>query len=73
MQALISSVYLNTLAEHTLEVIRRQLSEICSKGYVQVENVLCFSEIYIFPSDCLALTLSHKHTHISWCFPQDSV
>lgn len=33
-QALISSVNLNTLAEHTLEVIMRQLSVICSDVYV---------------------------------------
>lgn len=68
-QALKSSVYLNTLAEHTLEVIMRQLSEICSKVYVQVENVLCISEIDIFSFKlCPALTLSHKRTHISWFF-----
>lgn len=32
-QALTSNVYLNTLAEHTLEVKMRQLSEICAKVF----------------------------------------
>lgn len=60
-QALKSSVYLNTFAEHTLEVIMRQLSEICWKVYVQVENVLCLSEIDIFPSN--SVLLSHCLTN----------
>lgn len=62
-QALTSSVYLSTLAEHTLEVIMRQLSEICSNIYVQVENVSCFPEIDIFPSK--SVLLSHCLTNTS--------
>lgn len=66
-QALISSVNFNTLAEHTLEVIMRQLSVICSDVYVQVENVLCFSEIDIFSSDS---SCSHivSQAHIYFMF-----
>lgn len=43
-QALKSSVYLNTVAGRTLEVIMRQLSGICFKFFVQIQNVVCFSE-----------------------------
>lgn len=67
-QALKSSVYLHTVARHTLEVIMRQLSGICFKFLFKFKMLYVFQKlIFLFKLKYTCL-FSHSHAHTYFIF-----